>query len=151
MATIRMAQKGQTAKLRAVLEADPSKIDHVNKKGQTALMAAVGEDDNADMVEMLLEFGPNLEKLDKQSNSALLIAAQMGFDVVVIRLLTAGADLGRAGPDGLCACHWAIKQGTTRHTIKKNLPDIQPTQSSRSPDLQHWRYVFTPGCQGQSG
>ena len=92
--------------MRALLAAGAA-IDQTDKHGCNALMRAVW---NFRLTEILIEFGPNVKKLNNYHDSALHTASERNDAFVVELLLELGADVDAVSGDGWvplhCACNF---------------------------------------------
>ncbi|KAG0467779.1 hypothetical protein HPP92_017107 [Vanilla planifolia] len=98
----RLVQKGDLDKLREVLErSDPSwgPADSVDSGGDTLLHLAISHS-RPDLVQILLEFGANLESLNRSGRSPLETASAAGESLIVELLLARGASKERFSARG---------------------------------------------------
>ena len=63
------------------------------------------------VVRVLLEKGPNLEKQTTNGSTALILAGQGGHEQVARALIEAGADVNKEGPQGFTALMFACSTG----------------------------------------
>ncbi|MDR0702689.1 MAG: ankyrin repeat domain-containing protein [Azoarcus sp.] len=101
------AHRGSTGKLVKLLDRRAVPPDATDKYGNSLLILAVREG-NADTVETLLRFKPQLEHRNRNGDSALMLAAMQGHEKLVERLLAAGA---RVNNKGWTALHYAALEG----------------------------------------
>ena len=84
-------------------------VNSVNPRtGETALHL-VARQGNADMVDVILRFKPELTILSTEGFAPLHLAAMFGHVRVVTRLLEAGADINFRTVDGATSLHLATK------------------------------------------
>ena len=88
--------------------ADPSAAEPWH--GQTALMWAAGEG-HAEVAQVLIDHGADVEARSKGGFTALLIAAREDDPALVGHLVAAGADVNAAAPDGTTPLHVAAVRG----------------------------------------
>jgi ankyrin repeat protein len=79
-------------------------------QGHTALTEAVAND-HADVVELLLERGANLDVRDAEGFTALTLAVAKGHRAIVAALVRRGADLEALAADGMTALMIAAADG----------------------------------------
>lgn len=73
------------------------------------LLLAVTEEGHGDMVELLLQYGANLEARDTEGNTALLQALYYGRGTLAKKLISAGADTEASNDAGDTVFHMARK------------------------------------------
>ena len=86
------AYHGHTETVRYLVGLPQVDVNHTDKKGFTSLLAAV-EEPGADVVEVLIDAGADIEVNRSDRRSPLLLASECGNLRVVEVLLKAGADL----------------------------------------------------------
>lgn len=89
---INAAQRGDTAAVRALLDANPKAFSRGDAQGMTPLLWAAVQG-HAPVVELLLARGADASVKDPRGTTALLLAAERGhLDVVRLLIPSAGAD-----------------------------------------------------------
>lgn len=68
---------------------------------------------NADLLERVLEFGPDLEQRDRAGKTALILAAEWGTEAAVALLIARGARLDATDADGCTALMYAARGKAT--------------------------------------
>jgi ankyrin repeat protein len=86
-------------------------LDAQTSMGRTALMLAAASRSGSEVVELLLEFGAKVERLDNDGCAALSYAARAGRTASAQALLTAGADVNRMNRHGWTPLQEAILTG----------------------------------------
>ncbi|PIN15888.1 26S proteasome regulatory complex, subunit PSMD10 [Handroanthus impetiginosus] len=116
--------KGYMDEIRDILEkGDPSwkLVDSMDSEGQTLLHLAISQG-RADLVQLLLEFEPNIESISRSGSSPLELAAASGEALIVELLLAHKASPERSesstwGPIHLAAANGHIE--VLRHLLLK--------------------------------
>lgn len=89
---------------------DGTRVVHINEAqsddGKTALIWAV-LNHNKKLVDLLLEYGADPNKIDNEGNSSLMYAVLENDSALVKRLLIYNADLNQRNKKGRTALHWA--------------------------------------------
>ncbi|MED6210327.1 hypothetical protein PIB30_063095 [Stylosanthes scabra] len=104
---------GSMDDIREVLErSDPSwkAVDSVDSDGETLLHLAIGRK-RADLVQLLLEFEPNLEARNGSGSTPLEAAASSGAALIAELLLAHKANIERQETSALGPIHVAAKHG----------------------------------------
>ncbi|GAA0155133.1 hypothetical protein LIER_12930 [Lithospermum erythrorhizon] len=107
-----LANSGNMEALRDVLEkSDPSMnaADSVDAEGRTLLHLAIAQS-RPDLVQLILEFGPNVEALSRSGSTPLEAAAASGDELIVELLLARSADVNSLTKGGNTALHIAVEE-----------------------------------------
>ncbi|MDR1229326.1 MAG: ankyrin repeat domain-containing protein [Azoarcus sp.] len=106
-AALTAARRGDTGTLAKLLERRAVPPDAVDRYGNSLLILAVREG-NIDAVDTLLRFKPQLDRRNRNGDSALMMAAMQGHEKLIERLLAAGASVNNGG---WTALHYAALEG----------------------------------------
>ena len=103
-------------------------LDHANNHGQTALRVAV-EYKRADLVEVLIDAGADIETTDNKGRSPLVAAcaSYSGQLVIVQQLFRAGAELRTVDAEGQTCLHLAASYGLrdiVRYLVRLPVVDV---------------------------
>jgi len=108
---LRAARADDVARCKEMLQEQPDMINRAGAEGYTALHFAA-YNGNVRMVEMLLEFKPELNARTAEHATPLAIAAKMKQHDAITKLVECGADVNCSGPTG-SAAHIAASLGNT--------------------------------------
>ncbi|KAF6150156.1 hypothetical protein GIB67_023111 [Kingdonia uniflora] len=109
----RLVADGAMDEIREVLERSNPEwraVDSVDSYGQTLLHLAVAQS-RADLVQILLEFDPNVDSRNRSGRTALDSAAESGETLIVELLLARGASTERSESCTIGAIHLAAGGG----------------------------------------
>ncbi|KAI3706592.1 hypothetical protein L6452_24448 [Arctium lappa] len=113
MVMAKLVANGSMDEIRDVLEkSEPSwkAVDSVDSEGQTLLHLAIGQG-RADLVQVLLEFEPNVEARSRVGSTPLEAAAASGESLIVELLLAHQASAERLEPSAWGPLHLAAGAG----------------------------------------
>jgi ankyrin repeat protein len=101
-----------TAEVFATLKANPRAPEWRDRAGNTPLMMAVIHGPaRQDIIDMLIEFGADVNAQNKHGGNALARAAHFGHEATVLQLLKLGADINMKDALGQDAADWAKMNG----------------------------------------
>ncbi|KEG14357.1 putative ankyrin repeat family protein [Trypanosoma grayi] len=135
---LRAARAKDTTKCADFLKQNHSLINSVEAGGFSALHFAAFNGD-LDMINMLLEFRPNLELKNYDGNTPLIMAAKMRQHKAIKLLVDAGADVNFRTPTGGTAAHFSASMGhvdTVRYLVELGA-DIMH-ENCETGTLLHW-------------
>ncbi|KAL9675449.1 hypothetical protein QQ045_003651 [Rhodiola kirilowii] len=108
---VKLVMTGDMDKLRDVIERSGTEsVNSVDQSGRSLLHLAVMKN-RADLVQMLLEYEPDINAHSSSGSSPLESAAASGHALIVELLLAHGANMERSGPSSIGAIHLAARQG----------------------------------------
>ena len=99
--------------------------------GIVPILKAAIESRSETMVQLLIEFGADVNSLDEDRLTPLMHAAQTGNVALVDQLLAAGADAGYCEQDGEAAIVWAAHAGHEQ-VLERLRPLSPPAQVQRA-------------------
>ncbi|ONK65081.1 uncharacterized protein A4U43_C07F33410 [Asparagus officinalis] len=109
----RLVAEGSMDQVREVLElSNPewNAVDSIDYMGQSLLHIAISHC-RADLVQLLLEFNPNVESRNRASRTPLEAAAAAGESLIVELLLAHGASTEKTSASSWSALHFATASG----------------------------------------
>ena len=141
---LRSARARDTSKCAALLAANPELVNSVEAGGFSALhFAAFGGD--VPMIEMLVGFKADLNLLNYDKNTPLMLAAKVNQCDAIRVLLDAGADVNACGNKGSTACHQAASMGHEKALdLLVNRGAKLSLEPSEGGSVLHW------ACHGDS-
>lgn len=106
------ARKGNVAKVKELLDADPGLVSSKDKMGKTPLHYAA-ENDQKDVAELLIDHGADINTRDSNGGFAPIDLALSSYHYMdVLELLVArGADANHTADNGLTPLHEAALRG----------------------------------------
>uniref|UniRef100_A0A7N0TNE5 MSP domain-containing protein n=1 Tax=Kalanchoe fedtschenkoi TaxID=63787 RepID=A0A7N0TNE5_KALFE len=108
---VKLVMSGEMDKVRDAIELSGSEsANSVDESGRSLLHLAVIKN-RADLVQMLLEFEPDINAHSNSGSSPLEAAAASGNALIVELLLAHGANMERSGPSQIGPIHLAARQG----------------------------------------
>ncbi|KAD3337435.1 hypothetical protein E3N88_32955 [Mikania micrantha] len=113
MVITRLVKNGHLDEIRDVLEksdSDWKTVDSVDEEGQTLLHLAISQG-RADLVQVLLEFEPDVEARNRSGTSPLEDAAALGYSLIVELLLAHRANTERSESSTWGPLHLATSGG----------------------------------------
>ena len=126
MCLILAASRGHTETVRYLVGFPEVEVDHTDDEGRTALHCAV-ENNHADVVQVLIDAGADIEVRDQLGSSPLLLACRSGSLDVVKSLVRAGAGVCVTNNDGDTCLTIATSHGQTE--IMRYLVGLQQVES----------------------
>ncbi|MEM9884011.1 MAG: ankyrin repeat domain-containing protein, partial [Planctomycetota bacterium] len=121
----RALDAGDAARMRAVLDASPSLIDHIGGPWTQPLLHRAAYAGHAAVVDLLLERGVDVNQRDKNDNAyALHFAAERGLPIVK-RLVEAGGDVHGDGDEhelgvlGWATCFGEVHRDVAEYLIER--------------------------------
>ena len=132
---IAASREGHTETVRYLVGLGQVDVDQVGgPDANTALHEAVGKN-HADVVQVLIDAGADIEKKDAWGRSPLLLGCKSNVNDVVKVLIRAGADVGARDRDGMTCLMFASAGGFT--TIVKSLLCMAEVGVDLV-DAEHW-------------
>ncbi|UOH83887.1 hypothetical protein LQV05_006625 [Cryptococcus neoformans] len=104
------ALEGQTGLARSLLNDDPKLINSKDEDGRTPLHWAASTS-NLSVLQLLLNYHPDLEARDTMGWTALMIASAAGHPEMVKELIGAGAKVDAVNEKGQTSLHYAASKG----------------------------------------
>jgi len=133
------AQKGDAAKVEALLKAHPELIFSRDNDGKTALHVAAYAGQK-DVAALLLANKSEVDAKNNEGDTPIILAAALGHKDVVELLLDNHADINAKGKDGWNAWRWAKKNGhlelaayLRQHGAKECSSCAEPERSASGP------------------
>ena len=133
---LKAAEKGQAAKVRALLAAGED-VNAVNEEsgGYSALMLAA-KNGHAEIVKILIDAGADINRSTYPGTTSLMFAAREGHIEIVEIFLDVGADQDQLGYNGVSALQYAEDAGHT--AIVKLLSAKKVNKLEASSSLPDW-------------
>lgn len=133
-------RKGDLDRVKKIYDFDAESIHAEDHKGFTPLILAV-YNDNAPVVQFLLEKGAKVDRPDLSGNSALMGVCFKGYKNITKMLIDAGVDVNQRNSNGATALTFAATFGHLEITemLLKNGADIELRDQRGKSSLDHAR------------
>eukprot|EP00744_Colponema_vietnamica_P005076 GILI01007475.1.p1 GENE.GILI01007475.1~~GILI01007475.1.p1 ORF type:complete len:399 (+),score=141.39 GILI01007475.1:48-1244(+) len=135
---LRAARSRDVAKCASMLTADPTIIDCIEAGGFSAMHFAAFNGD-LELIKLLLQYKPNIELVNYDGNTPMMMAAKVRRFDAIKALVDAGASVNFQASGGATAAHFAASMGdvdTVRYLVSlgaKTIHEGNPTGT-----LLHW-------------
>ena len=145
-----------------LIEGNNNDVNAVNAREKAAIDFAL-QSENIKIIEALVNAGANINVVDQDKNTLLMIAAKTGTKAqnLITQLIQKGIDVNASNDNGKTAIDFAIESGnakiisTLQKAIKslkdKNKPGNEGTKGSNKPGNEGTKGSNKPGTEGTKG
>jgi ankyrin repeat protein len=138
-AFLRLARAGDVDACRSLLQANKALVNSIEAGGYAALHFAAFRGQIA-LIQVLHEFGCDLNPVNYDGNTPLMLAAKMGQNDAISLMVRLGADVNFKGHKHSTAAHQAVLMGHmhTLHLLKDLGAQLVTEQPTEQGTLLHW-------------